>query len=117
MNYKLKIITSFFIAFLSFQQVSAQKVVANKGSEIEYKEDKKEVADLNSITAPSNAVTINVKTSTKDKKKAKDKIASVKKAEKIIKQKKLLRFRNKRKNETTKCFKEAKKPCDADKKE
>lgn len=117
MNARLTILASFLTVFLGFQQITAQKVIAKKGSGIEYKEDKKEIDDLNSITAPSNPVTINVKASTKDKKEAKDKITSVKKVEKLIKQKKLLRFRNKRKKEDAKCFKEAKKPCDADKKE
>ncbi|MFY7671420.1 hypothetical protein ACOSP6_10085 [Tenacibaculum sp. MEBiC06402] len=117
MNARLKILASFLMIFIGFQQITAQKVIAKKGSGIEYKDDQKDLDDMNSITAPSNAVTITAKSSKKSKKKvAKDKIESVKKVEKLMKQKKRLRFRNKRKKEITKCFKEAKKPCDADKK-
>jgi hypothetical protein len=118
MNARIKILASFLIFFLGFQQITAQKVIAKKGSGIEYKDDQKDLDDMNAITAPSNAVTITVKSSkkTNKKKSTKNKIASVKKVEKLMKQKKRLRFRNKRKKETTKCFKEAKKPCDADEK-
>ncbi len=123
MNARIKILASLLI-LLSFQQIAAQKVVAKNGNGMEYRDDEKDLDDMNAITAPSNAVSINIKSTKKkvkkksDKKKtSKEKIASVKKVEKLIKQKKRLRFRNKRKkDDPTKCFKTAKKPCDSDKK-
>ena len=118
MNARINIIASLLFIFLGFQEIAAQKVVAKNGNGMEYRDDEKDLDDMNAITAPSNAVTVNAKSTKKKakKKSTKNKIASVKKVEKLMKQKKRLRFRNKRKKEDTKCFKKAKEPCDADKK-
>lgn len=115
-----KTIPTVLLLFLTLciQNGFAQKtIVAKNGTE--YEVDQKISDDLNSITAPSNTVSISSKSKKKTKKKAKvvkKNVAAIQQLNKITK--KRLRFRSKRNaaSKGKKCFKESLKKCDSPKK-
>ncbi|WP_299675303.1 hypothetical protein [uncultured Tenacibaculum sp.] len=101
------------LLFINSQEAFSQKKVVVKHG-VEYLEDSEEDGGLNSITAPSNTVTVKGKAK-KSKKLSKEALA-IKKLSKASLKKKKLRFRNKRKSDANKCVKdEKKKQCDSSK--
>ncbi|WP_442265522.1 hypothetical protein ACSIGC_14620 [Tenacibaculum sp. ZS6-P6] len=101
----LLLVISILLFTYSQETFSQKKVVVKHG--VEYLEEAEEDGGLNSITAPSNTVTINAKTK-KGKKLSKEAIA-IQKLSKITQKRKTLRFRNKRKKDSKKCVKDVKK--------
>ncbi|WP_075344485.1 hypothetical protein [Tenacibaculum agarivorans] len=102
------------LLFVGLQNISAQNVVVKNG--VEYLEKDDNIEDLNSIDTPSNVVTISVKLKKTNKASVSKEAAAIEKIGKLTTKRKKLRFRNKRTNKTTKCFKETEKKCDKTKK-